>query len=378
MHLIVFCHLRWDFVLQRPQQVIGRLAEHHEVLFVEEPMPCDGEPYLEVLAPTRHVQVLRPRTASASAGFAADQIEPIQAMLRHYLESRRIEEYAVWLYTPMAVPLLDALKPKAVVYDCMDELSAFKNAPVKLHELESKLLERADIVFTGGPSLYEAKRARHANVHCLPSAVDAHHYSRERALADVEGMERAALLQSGIGRPRLGFFGVIDERLDLGLVRQMALSKPEWQLVMVGPVVKISADELPRLDNIHWLGQQPYGLLAQLVATWDVCLLPFALNESTQFISPTKTLEYMAAEKPIVSTPVRDVAVLYGRHVRIASAAQPFIDACSAALAETPDQASTRSAAMLQTVAHHSWDATVSTMRNELGRTLSDGWVRQR
>ncbi|HEV7912480.1 MAG TPA: glycosyltransferase, partial [Albitalea sp.] len=320
MHLIVFSHLRWDFVWQRPQHVLSRLARHHPVLFVEEPVRSEGPPRLERIAASPQLEVLRPHTANAGPGFADDQMAAIREMLATHLQQQGITEYAVWFYTPMALPLLEGLCPQAVVYDCMDELSAFKNAPAPLRERETQLLQRADVVFTGGPSLYDAKRSRHPNVLCLPSAVDAEHYSPARASVDAPAMQRAQALQSGIAHPRLGFFGVIDERLDIGLIDDLASAHPDWQMVMVGPVVKISPDQLPRRPNIHWLGQQPYGLLPQLVAGWDVCLLPFALNESTRFISPTKTLEYMAAQKPVVSTPVRDVCVLYGDHVRIAAA----------------------------------------------------------
>jgi glycosyltransferase involved in cell wall biosynthesis len=234
---------------------------------------------------------------------------------------------------------------------------------VQLHRREAALLEVADVVFTGGPSLYAAKRDRHPHVLCLPSAVDAQHFSRERALADSEGMRRAGELQGAIPAPRLGFFGVIDERLDLELVDHVAVADPLWQLVMVGPVVKISADELPQRPNIHWLGQQSYQFLPQLVAGWDVCLLPFALNESTRFISPTKTLEYLAAEKPVVSTPVRDVSVLYGQDVRIADGKASFVQACRDALAESPEDRLQRIRKAALTVASYSWDNTAETMR---------------
>ena len=370
MHLIVFCHLRWDFVWQRPQHVLSRLARHHKVLFVEEPIDSKGPSRLEKVQPLPNLEVLRPHIAGAGQGFADDQMAAVREMLAAHLQRQAITDYVVWFYTPMALPLLEGLRPKAIVYDCMDELSAFKNAPALLREREAQLLEHADVVFTGGPSLYEAKRNRHPNVLCLPSAVDAEHYSPRRARADGEAMQRAHALQGAMGRPRLGFFGVIDERLDIGLVDELASAHPAWQLVMVGPVAKISPDRLPRRKNIHWLGQQPYGLLPQLVAGWDVCLLPFALNESTRFISPTKTLEYMAAEKPVVSTPVRDVSVLYGHNVRIAAAGPEFAEACRQALAETPSDVAERNTRMRKTVRRYSWDETADTMRRAIASAV--------
>jgi glycosyltransferase involved in cell wall biosynthesis len=266
----------------------------------------------------------------------------------------------------MALPLLADLTPRAIVYDCMDELSAFKNAPRQMRQRETALLKSADLVVTGGPRLYEAKRDANPNVLCLPSAVDAEHYSARRASADAVAMARADALQGGIAAPRLGFFGVIDERLDLDLVARVADADPGWQIVMVGPVVKIDEAALPRRANIHYLGQQPYALLPQLVAGWRVCLMPFALNESTAFISPTKTLEYMAAGKPVVSTPIHDVKAMFGGIVAIAPNADLFIAACRQALREMAAQKAEREERMAERVREHSWDAAAETIRHAL------------
>ena len=369
-HLIVFCHLRWDFVLQRPQHLLTRLAQTYRVLVVEEPVPGDT-PSLQISSPVDGIEVLRAQLPGGGNGFADEHFAPMQELLHAHLQRNAIDDYVVWFYTPMALPMLEGLRPKAVVYDCMDELASFKHAPPQLREREQALLDRADVVFTGGPSLYEAKRDRHPYVMCLPSAVDANHFSRERALTDAEGARRAAEVQASIPTPRLGFFGVIDERLDLELVEHVAAADPSWQLVMVGPVVKISPDDLPRRPNIHYLGQQSYALLPQLVATWDVCLLPFALNESTRFISPTKTLEYMAAEKPVVSTPVRDVSVLYGQDVRIADSQAAFVDACRDLLAEGAEERERRCRKMAATVALFSWDNTADTMRRAIDEAVA-------
>jgi UDP-galactopyranose mutase len=233
-----------------------------------------------------------------------------------------------WYYTPMMLPFSRHLDALATVYDCMDELSAFRFAPQELLNLETELLEAADVVFTGGYSLYEAKKKRHGNVHPFPSSVDRKHFGRARAgIADPAD-------QAGIGRPRLGFYGVIDERIDLGLIEAVADARPEWQLIMVGPVVKIAEDELPRRDNIHYLGGKNYDELPSYLSGWDVALMPFAINEATRFISPTKTPEYLAAGKPVVSTPIKDVKRHYEKiaGVRIAGTAQQFVEACDRAL----------------------------------------------
>ena len=365
-HLIVFSHLRWDFVFQRPQHLLSRLASHYRVVFIEEPVHTDGPAYLGRSTPSPNVEVLRPHTSVDAGGFHDDQLSALQPMVARYLADNAIDDYVVWFYTPMALPMLGVLEPEAVVYDCMDELSAFKNAPRQLRQRETALLKRADLVVTGGPRLYEAKRGLNANVLCLPSAVDANHYSAARAMADLPAVRRADEVHGAMGGPRLGFFGVIDERLDIDLVARLADADPRWQIVMAGPVVKIDEAALPRRANLHWLGQQPYALLPQLVARWDVCLMPFALNESTEFISPTKTLEYMAAGKPVVSTRIHDVMAMFSDEVAIADGAPAFIDACRAALGESPAAASRRGARMQATVARFSWDESADTVRRAM------------
>ena len=321
--------------------------------------------------------MLRPHTPVDAAGFHDDQLSALKPLLAGWLAANRIDDYLVWFYTPMALPLLGDLAPHAVVYDCMDELSAFKDAPRQMRQRESALLKGADLVLTGGPSLYEAKRALHPDVLCLPSAVDAQHYAPEAARARSDLMQRADELQGRIPAPRLGFFGVIDERLDADLLARVADAEPSWQIVMVGPVVKIDPARLPQRPNIHWLGQQPYELLPQLVAGWDVCLMPFALNDSTRFISPTKTLEYMAAAKPVVSTGVRDVRAMFSDVVTIAADADAFVDGCRAALAETPQRRDERIAEMASCVWRYSWDETAEAVHRAIEKVLDAAPRRQ-
>ena len=371
-HLLVFSHLRWDFVFQRPQHLLSRLARDFPVVFIEEPVRCDGPAWLECTSPAPGVEVLRPHTPVEAFGFHDDQLSLLEPMIADWLQSEGVNDYVAWFYTPMALPLLTGLMPRAVIYDCMDELSAFQNAPRQMRQRETALLKRAELVLTGGPSLYEAKRTQHDRVMCLPSAVDAAHYANAHAVADLGRMARADVLQGDIAAPRLGFFGVIDERLDIALVAALADAEPDWQVVMVGPVVKIDPAQLPKRANLHWLGQQPYELLPQLVASWSVCLMPFALNDSTRFISPTKTLEYMAAGKPVVSTRIRDVEVMFGDLVAIADDASGFMTACREALGESVSKRSDREAAMTKRIAAHGWDATAASIRTAILDVLSD------
>ncbi|TFW34677.1 FAD-dependent oxidoreductase [Massilia horti] len=353
--VVVFSHLRWDFVFQRPQHLLSRLAQHYPILFVEEPEHDAGEPFMEQSHPAPNVTVCRAHTPVAAGGFHDDQIPLVQPLLARLLAPG--EPVIAWFYTPMALPLLQGLEPSLVVYDCMDELAAFKNPPRQLLQRETALLNLADLVFTGGPSLYEAKRNRHPNAHCFPSSVDVAHFA---AALD---RSRSHPAQEAIAHPRLGFYGVIDERFDTALVAAVADAHPEWQVVLVGPIIKIGRGELPQRPNIHYLGQQPYQALPDFLAGWDVCLLPFALNEATRFISPTKVLEYMAAELPIVSTPINDVARPYGHVVAIAEDAPRFIAACEAALALRPDERAAMAVKMREIVAATSWDQTVECMR---------------
>jgi len=355
--LIVFSHLRWDFVYQRPQHLLSRLAQHHRVWFIEEPVQHDGPSYLQQIDPCPNVHVLRPHTPVREWGFADSQVPELLPLVQRHLQQSRIQDYLVWLYTPMALPLLQGLHPRAVIYDCMDELAAFKGAPQALRDRERELMRLADVVLTGGPSLYEAKRHLHPHVYCLPSAVDARHYSPVTVRRDQTAQAAARALHDALPHPRVGFFGVIDERMDLALVDALAAGAPDWSFIMVGPVVKIDPAALPQRPNLHWLGQRDYRDLPHLTSQWDVCMLPFALNEHTRFISPTKTLEYMAAEKPIVSTPIHDVIDLYGDVVRVARDADDMLAACRELLAETPAARGERISAMLRHVMRGSWDA---------------------
>lgn len=357
--LIVFSHLRWHSVYQRPQHLLTRIASRRPVLFVEEPR--QGDLHMAVSAVEPGVTVLVPVTPLAAVGFDGAQFEAIGNLLLDYLSSACIDTYDVWFYTPMAFPLLDQLAPGVVVYDCMDELSAFRFAPEAMLTREQRLLDVADVVFTGGPSLYVAKRNRHPNVHCMPSSVDAAHFAQALVVAP-------SLLLTDIPHPRLGFYGVIDERLDLELLEAIADSNHDWQLVMVGPVVKIDPAQLPRRANLHYLPQQDYACLPSLLAGWDACLLPFALNEATRHISPTKTLEYLCAEKPIVSTAIADVSRLYGPGVVIAQTRHAFIAACAAALSETDSERHKRRAIQRDLIASTSWDRTAAEMEVQLQR----------
>ncbi len=363
--VLTFSHLRWDFVFQRPQHILSRLAKTRRVLFVEEPVFTAGEPRWEKIDGGNNVLVCRPHTPVHQGGFCDAQMPLLKEMVAKLLAEEHFANYVAWFYTPMALPLSEPLVPMAVVYDCMDELSAFLHAPKQLLDNETQLLALADLVFTGGPSLYRAKKNRHPNVHCFSSSVDAEHFRQAK-----NGTAQEPDYQAALPHPRLGFFGVIDERIDLGLIAYMADAHPEWQIVMVGPVVKIDPATLPERANIHYMGQRQYAELPGLLSGWDICLLPFARNESTKFISPTKTLEYMAAEKSIVSTPITDVEEPYGKIVYLGETPEAFTSACEIALHASETEKLTRISAMRTVLQKTSWETTVQEMDSLIASTI--------
>jgi len=354
--VICLSHLRWDFVWQRPHHLLSRCAQKRRVFFVEEPVDGDGAPRLDVgtreCGVTVVTPVLPPETNASDAAVLQGEL------LRELIQRERIRNFVAWYYTPMALEFTRELEPVATVYDCMDELSAFAGAHADLQRLEDELFERADIVFTGGQSLYEVKANRHGNVHLFRSSVDTAHFAGARQ------PQCDPADQAEIPHPRLGFFGVVDERMDLDLLDDVAERRPGWHLVVLGPVVKIDAAALPRRDNIHYLNAKDYEELPRYLAGWDVALLPFARNEATRFISPTKTPEYLAAGKPVVSTSIRDVVRPYGNAglVRIADDGPAFVAAAEAAMAEPAEDRLRRADGFLT---ENSWDYTWADM-NEL------------
>jgi glycosyltransferase involved in cell wall biosynthesis len=327
--LICFSHLRWNFVFQRPQHLMCRFAREMNVVFWEEPVDIAPREtaFLQVreAEDSNNVRIVVPHLAQGMPDDASEAT--LKRLLDAHIASIRGPLIA-WYYTPMMLPFSRHLDADVTVFDAMDELSKFKFAPVKLLDLEQELIDRADIVFTGGSSLYEAKKGRHDNIHCFPSSVDRVHFLKARA------RQFDPADQEDLPKPRLGFFGVIDERFDIELLDKAAEMRPDWSFVMVGPVVKISQDDLPRRHNIHYLGPKTYAQLPGYLSGWDVALMPFAMNESTEFISPTKTPEYLAGGKPVVSTPIKDVVRHYGQleGVKIASTPEQFVAACEEAL----------------------------------------------
>ena len=368
--LICFSHLRWDFVFQRPQHLMSRFADDMAVLYWEEPVDIDRRdtPFLHVRV-AEGLPGVRIVVPHLPEGMSEERREASLTRLLDAQVASLRGPLIAWYYTPMMLGFSRHLDSSVTVYDCMDELSKFRFAPECLLDLEQELINRADLVFTGGTSLYEAKKDRHDSVHLFPSSVDRAHFGKARGgLFDPADQEE-------LPHPRFGFFGVIDERFDIELLDQIAAMRPDWSFVMVGPVVKIAPEDLPMRPNIHYLGAKTYGQLPAYLAGWDVALMPFAMNESTEFISPTKTPEYLAGGKPVVSTPVKDVVRHYGHleGVQIAAGAESFVAACETALRLAKDGRGQWLAEADLMLSSSSWQTTQARMAGLIAERLGTG-----
>lgn len=349
-NIICFSHLHWDFVYQRPQHLLTRFAKKNRVFYFEEPRKANSDFY----------EIDLQDGVSIIKIFLSEEGDNInlrlEKLVSQVLTDHNIKTYLCWYYTPMALEYTSHLNPQVTIYDSMDELSAFRFAPPQLLDMEEKLFKKADVVFTGGHTLYQAKKNRHHNIHPFPSSIDKQHFKAARYYTEDPDD------QKHIANPRFGFFGVIDERFDIELLREISTKKPDWQFVIIGPVVKIDANDLPRAENIHYLGSKKYGQLPDYISQWDIAMIMFAINESTEFISPTKTPEYLAAGLPVISTPIKDVIKPYGEEnlVYIAKDAETFINYGEEELAKTSRKDWIKKVDLF--LANESWDSTFEKM----------------
>ena len=300
--LICFSHLRWNFVYQRPQHLMSRFAKDRRVFFFEEPVYDAPSQYNEIFDdPVSGICVVTPHITSDTKNTS----DALRHLLDMFMASMNIKTYVTWYYTPLSYAFSLHLKPALLVYDCMDELSSFKFAVPELKDWEQKLFSKADIVFTGGMHLYEAKKKFHSNIYGVPSGIDVTHFIQARKFT------KDPTDQASIPHPRIGFYGVIDERFNIELLRSVSEQRPDWHFVIIGPTAKIDPASLPTNRNIHFIGMRDYNELPGYLAGWDVAMMPFELNEATKYISPTKTPEFLAAGRPVVSTSIHDVVHPY-------------------------------------------------------------------
>lgn len=344
--MIVFSHLRWDFVYQRPQHLISRISNTYKTLFIEEPLfPGENEAVgfdLEIVS--KNLNVLKPRV---------DSIENIPQILDR-LNINHVK--LVWFYSPSFLKIMDSVSADAVIYDCMDELSLFKGAPENLRKQDQKLLNTADLVLTGGVSLFESKSKHSDNIYCFPSSVDYEHFSSAQNSIPIPPDIKS------ITKPIIGYIGVIDERIDMDLLKKSAELLPEYDFVMIGPLAKITENDLAKAENIHYLGMKDYDDLPNYLKSFDIAMMPFALNDSTRFISPTKTLEYMAAGKPIVSTAIKDVTRFYSDCISIVNSAGDFKNAVETIRDSCSTKQEKREKRFEEILQKTSWDHTASEM----------------
>jgi hypothetical protein len=356
--LVVFGALRWGFVWQRSQQLLTRIAKRYRVLYVEEPRTTHQDPWLEATLVAPGLEVLVAHTRCDAPGFHDDQLPVMGGLLAGFLRERGIAGPLAWLDTPAALPLAEGLRPRALVYDCHEDVAAASDDDA-LREREARLLRLADVVLAGGPSLYESLRRRHSNVHCIANGVDAGHFAPPAPdVAAIEAVSARAI-HASIPNPRLGFHGVIDERVDLELLARIAELRPDWQFLLAGPLRGIAPEALPQRGNLQWLGPQTHAILPHLQAHWDICLLPFKPATCTRHAAPIEALEFLAGQKSVVCTPVHDVSALHGKIVRIADGPEAFVEACRAAMCERGPLRRQRRIDALIAVHSASWERAV-------------------
>lgn len=353
--LLVFSHRRWDFVFRRSHHLMSRFAIFRRVFFFEEPI------YGMTMIPRYHIRET-PENVQVVTPYLPKDLSPqeqecsLRRLVNELIHDEGFQAYTLWYYTPMALQFTQHLTPVAVLYDHAEDLSKFSHTPSQFSELESELLYRADLVFTGSPSLHDVKKYFHHNIHHVPNSLDHHHFYAARThLIDAEDQEN-------IPGPRMGYFGVIDERLDFELIEKMALRRRHWSFVFIGPILNVDPARLPRHANIFYLGKKDYQELPMYISGWDCALIPFATNEVTRFLNPTKTLEYLAAGKPVISTPVQDIVQTYSskKLVSIGESAEEFILHAENALEDSanPD----RLKQVDQFLSFTSWDTTWARM----------------
>ena len=367
--IIAICHLSWDWVWQRPQQFLSRLSETHPVLFVETHCTSTPVSFTRTRA-ARHYHQVTILEIHLPAQHWSDG-EYIDKERRRVLKDRltgefngRFDDAILWFNDPMAVTAYAGqLGEHMIVYDCMDELSQFHGAAPELIERERELTRIADVVFCGGRKMRDKRLSLNPNTHFYGTGVDCDHFGS--SLSDQLSVSpEIAELPGKV----LGYFGVVDERLDYDLITALADACADWSIAMVGPVAKINPTSLPRRPNLHWLGARPYEQLPAITKGFDVCLMPFAINAATEYINPTKALEYMAAGRPVVATAINEVKSNFSGVSRIARNHDDFIKLCRR---EARSPSRSRIQRGLKLAADNTWEAITAKMQGHINEALS-------
>ncbi len=369
--LLCLSHLRWDHVWQRPQQLMSRFAQHCRVIYVDPPLieAAHERPFLQAQPAAADVEVIRPIFPTELLDTPGNSYKELWLQLLPEVLEMAGPSTILWVFSPLSDYLVAVARPKIelAVYDCMDDLASFKDGTTEMRQREEHLLSLVDLVFTGGHSMYEARKHLHPQVVCFPSGVDVEHY---RQVFDPATSIPAAA--AAIPQPRLGYFGVLDERIDWPLIAALAERQPDWQWVLIGPTAKVEEADLPKAPNIHYLGQQQYRDLPAFLKSFDVATMPFALNEATRFISPTKTLEYLAGGKPVISSSVPDVVAFYTGIVTIADDVDAWCSAIESALSETPEALQARLEQVKPVLERSTWDSVVERMWGLMAERLPE------
>lgn len=367
--LIVFSHFRWNFIFQRPQHILSRQSKHRRVYYFEDPLyGLTEEPKIQVKETSENVLIVTPYLPSRTDPQRTNQI--LTRLIDELIYDEEILDFSLWYYDPLALGFSRHLLPQNIIFDCMDELFSHNQPNSELlKELETELIYKSDLIFMNGHTLYQSKKHLHKNIHFLPSSIDLHHFSQARhRLTEPDD-------QVYIPHPRIGFYGVIDQRVDLELIQKIAEQRPSYQFIIVGPIINIDSKRLPLQNNIHFLGKKDYDTLPLYIAGWDCTIMPYYLNEYTQYTSPAKTLELLAAGKPIVSTPLPDIIYPYQKEkiVHTADTPENFIAKIDLAMNEKTDPSwIDRVESYLE---DNNWDSIFNRMA-ELEASLSPKWTR--
>jgi glycosyltransferase involved in cell wall biosynthesis len=282
--------------------------------------------------------------------------------IRRALRQLHFGQPITWTFLPTSADVVRTLGEKLVVYQCVDEYSAFSDAAPEIRSLEEELLVKSDLVLVCSSALLEAKQRFNPRTHLVTHGVDYEHFRR----ASEDATPVAPELRD-IPRPILGFHGLLADWVDLELIAELARKRPDWSIVLIG---RVDTDLTPlrELHNVHLLGHRPYSRLPEYLRGFDVALLPFVCNELTRNANPLKLREYLAAGLPVVAAPLPEIARFSGL-VSLASTADEYIREITTLLEQGLIGPSRHRS---EKVAGESWDSKLAEIESLLAPALPD------